>query len=344
MVCKICGLVIGDNSHLSIHVSKKHSISYKEYYDKYIDNSDHKCPFCDNQRKWHNGNYFSTCGSKECKCKSRSFSYKSKFVKGSEAYKDLYMRKAKTCLAKYGVSHQSKAKTVIDKTRQTFLDHYGVDNPNKTKEVRDKIEKTCLERYGVINGGGAVSAQEKIKNTLLEHYGVEHALQCKELLEKAKATMLERYGVENCSQSPELSKNKRHSFSGPNGILFRSKAEVEVAEFCEANLLEWKYEPTSIEYIDSLGNKHRYIPDFEIEGKLYEVKGPHLWKDGKLLHTYSKNDPYSYDTKEEILKAKSKCMKDNHVVVILSNELDKLEQLLGVKSNDYSRKDSKIEG
>ena len=74
----------------------------------------------------------------------------------------------------------------------------------------------------------------------------------------------------------------------------------------------------------------RYIPDFEIEGKLYEVKGQHLWKDGSLLHIYSKNDPYPYEVKEEILKAKSQCMRDNRVVVILTNELDKLDKLLGV--------------
>ena len=343
MICKVCGLEIADNKHLSHHVSNYHNISYKDYYDKYIDNTDHKCPFCHNQRLWHHGRYFSTCGSKECKGLAKSTSYKSKFVRGSEAYNDLYAKKAKTCLNKYGVSHQSKSKVVIDKAKRTFLEHYGVDNPNKSREVRDRIEKTCLERYGVTNGGGSISAQEKIRNTLLEHYGVEHALQCKELLEKAKATMIERYGVENCSQSPELSKNKRHTFSGPKGILFRSRAEVKVAEFCEKHHLNWKYEPTSIKYIDDLGNEHRYIPDFEINGKLYEVKGAHLWSDGKLLHTYSKNDPYPYDTKEKILEAKTKCMIDNHVVVILSNEIDKIKQLLGEKSDEYSRKNSKIE-
>lgn len=64
--CKICGneyRMLG----LTNHIQRTHKISYKEYYDKYIDTNEHKCKFCGNECIFNNYNGYSlTCNNPTC--------------------------------------------------------------------------------------------------------------------------------------------------------------------------------------------------------------------------------------------------------------------------------------
>lgn len=51
---------------------------------------------------------------------------------------------------------------------------------------------------------------------------------------------------------------------------------------------------------------HKYYPDFEVNGKFYEIKGSHLLKDDKLYNIFTK----------EILEEKTQCLIDNNVKIV----------------------------
>lgn len=140
VTCKICGCEVSKCA-LSSHLKWSHGgMTFKEYYDKYIDPSEHKCPYCGKELKWigkGGRHYAQTCGSKECYSK-----YKSEYNQGG--------------------TEESLAKI-----RQTKLERYG--NPNY--QNFEKIKQTCIERYGVDNVWKVKKIHQKCKDTLEEKTG-----------------------------------------------------------------------------------------------------------------------------------------------------------------------------
>jgi hypothetical protein len=160
-----------------------------------------------------------------------------------------------------------------------------------------------------------------MKATNLERYGAECSLANDEIRDKATATIKERYGVENVAQSHIIASKKRRKYEY-NGMTFDSKPEVEVYKFCKEHNLNCKYQPCKLEFVDGLGKKHSYFPDFEIEGKLYEVKGDHFIKDGKLYFPYRKSVSSKVLAEKDLWNdAKSACMKANNVQIITTSNL-----------------------
>ena len=71
MKCEICQKEFENNKALSIHLTKKHKFNIydtKSYYDKYIDNSNHKCYFCENEARFLNftSGYGKVCLYENC--------------------------------------------------------------------------------------------------------------------------------------------------------------------------------------------------------------------------------------------------------------------------------------
>lgn len=270
-ICKICN---HSYKSLGCHIKFSHKISVKEYFDSYIDPEDHKCPFCDNERKFGGiaHGYFGTCGSNLC-------------------------------------TRRLVQATIIKK--------YGYD---KRKESR---EKTCLAKFGVKSYAKLEEQHEKAWNTIKENGDVQR------IIEKGKSTRLERYGVEFMAQSAHC--RKRPSKHIYNGISFFSKNEIAIYKFCETHNLKCRYEPydRKIEYVDALGTKHFYFPDFEIEGKLYEFKGPQFFtKDGKYRTPWKKglneDEIAKVDVRDD---AKYNCMIDNNVTIITDSSEENLNKV-----------------
>lgn len=88
-------------------------------------------------------------------------------------------------------------------------------------------------------------------------------------------------------------------------------------KYCIEHHLSVMYQQQIIEYYDDNNKRHFYHPDFMINGKLYEVKGDHLLRDGKLYNPYL--NEYSY--------CKQKCLDDNDVIIISSKEIKDLDKL-----------------
>lgn len=140
ITCKICGCEVSKCA-LSSHLKWSHSgMTYKEYYDKYIDPVEHKCPYCDKELKWlgYGGrNYGQTCGSKECHSK-----YVSEHNQGGTEESLTKVRQTK--LERYGDPNYQN----FDKIRQTCIERYGVDNVWKVKEIHKKCKDTLEDKTG----------------------------------------------------------------------------------------------------------------------------------------------------------------------------------------------------
>lgn len=127
--------------------------------------------------------------------------------------KDVKDKTIQTCLNKYGVSHITQNKTIInkiqnklnskrdeitEKSKKTKLERYGDENYNNT----EKNKQTKLKNHGDENYNNI----EKIKQTNLIKYGYFFGLQNEKIIEKSKKTKLEKYGNENYNN---IEKNKQ---------------------------------------------------------------------------------------------------------------------------------------
>lgn len=205
--CQICGKEYSDTAFksgkLSRHIESIHKMTIKEYYDIYlkVPNED-VCPICGKPNKFKgiNKKYTKYCS-----------------VSCSRHDPELIARQKQTCLAKYGVEHPSKAKTVKEKRKATCRDKYGVDYAIQAKVVRDKIRKTFNNRYNVDNCSQIPEVKKKKEETHILHYGTKNNFEISNIREKAiknaqselaihkrKQTCLNKYGVNNVLANPTI--------------------------------------------------------------------------------------------------------------------------------------------
>ena len=111
---------------------------------------------------------------------------------------------------------------------------------------------------------------------------VDNASKLLATVEKMKATNLERRGVEFPSQDPEVIKKMRESSKKKyvyEGLSFDSSWELAFYIMNKDAGHKVIREPLMIPY-ESRGITYYYIPDFSVNGSLYEMKGSQLIKDG----------------------------------------------------------------
>jgi len=137
-------------------------------------------------RKFHrlSTGYFATCGSNECKKKTKVESFKT------------------TIEEKYGGNYFGEGSIAREKYKSTMLEKYGVEHNWKPGELRDVGETTMLDRYGVKH---ALSDPEMVKKrnaTCIKRHNTVDFLNSI----KSKETTLARYGVNNAMQNSEVAK------------------------------------------------------------------------------------------------------------------------------------------
>ena len=166
--------------------------------------------------------------------------------------------------------------------------------------------------------------REKAKKTCLKKYGVEYSIAAKSVREKGEQTNLTRYGVKNGGAS-DIAHQKMARKYFYDGTTFVSSAELVYYIWLKDNDIEFEYQPKFIEYDDENGEKHRYYPDFKVNGTIIELKGNHLIdKDGNLLFPYKKGlSLKEIENIKMVFKAKQKCMSDNNVVIIKHSDCKK---------------------
>lgn len=346
--CKICGVVANNACSLTKHIKRVHALSNNEYYDKFIDpTNDHICPICKlNKRKWHRNKYLATCGSFACRNgaigKTNKVSQKNENTR--KKYED-------TCIQKYSVNNAFQAKSVKQKIHDIKKKKYGEDYKKLliseaiskawTEQARNKRELTNENKFGTKNYRSSKewkelakyyaairTTEERVKianerrNTSLLKFGTEFPTQADVVKEKISAARYSRSKLEN-----------RPKF---NDITFDSLLEKQIYEFCYTNHIAVRYHPCSLKYKDSFDKEHLYFPDFEIDGKLYEVKGKHLWKDGKLFCPFRKG--LSVDELEKldaVYQAKTNCMLKNGVKIIFGIDDFKNSNSINNRNGEY---------
>ena len=181
--CKICGQECGPKG-ISSHLKRKHQISSKDYYDKYLKTDDEgKCKICGKETTFDTvlTGYRPYCCTR---CVNLDPDVRSKIET--------------TNLERFGAKGNLGRKDISKKA----IEH------SQSDQAKTKRKKTNVERYGAENVYASEQIKEKIKQTNLERYGVEYSWQSNEVKEKSKATSLARYGTEHPQQSDKV---KRHA-------------------------------------------------------------------------------------------------------------------------------------
>lgn len=211
MICLICNLEFESRRSLCNHLSKKHKLLGKEYFDQFLKtNIDGICKLdgCNNHTKFINLDV----GYSDCCCLEHTnlFRYgvksnlnlpdtKKKAQKNSHT-KEAIQKQAETNIHRYGGIAPMCSGSVKNKSKQTCITRYGVDNAWKSKEIKEKCSQTKLNRYGDAN----YNNREKAKSTVQRKYGVDHQMKSESVKDKVKRTNNERYGTDYYTQTDDF--------------------------------------------------------------------------------------------------------------------------------------------
>lgn len=195
---------------------------------------------------------------------------------------------------------------------ETNLKKYGTRTPSENKNIKEKVRRSHLNH----TQEQIEESNQKRKQTCLKKYGVEAVAQNKEIQKKQIESNLERYGVKNYSQTKEARRNRRSQYVFDNQY-FDSRPELSFYIWAKDNKLNIKRNcQKDFEYIWN-SEKHYYFPDFEIDGKYYEIKGGQfLTKDGKW------RDPFNPQLNEKA-ELKHQCALKNNVTILYEKDYQK---------------------
>lgn len=212
--CQICKKELKSFKSLAFHILT-HNITSKEYYDKFILDSNNKCKMCDSECKFINivKGYRKYCS---IKCRNTDQEAIQKIRETNkrtyENNKDEIKKKIEeTCLKKYGVKDPNQLQETKNKIKQTKLER-GIDE----KECLRKRKETNLEKYGVEHYFQSNDFSQKFEIIKEENGGI-HPGQTIESKEKRKNTNIKKYGVDNPSKSIQII-NKIKEVKRENGV------------------------------------------------------------------------------------------------------------------------------
>lgn len=282
------------------------------------------------------------------------------------AYGDPYTasRREASSMARYGVPHPSKSAEIKEAKRQTLLRKYGTTGIMRIKEIRgkaiatnrkrygtdypaqnpsilDKVHDTIRKRYGVTNSLLIPGMRERIRKTMIERYGVESPLQNESLHKKMVQTTRERYGFDYPTQDPDkmdmiismrIRNQKLENRHKEDGLVFDSGWELRFYQYCKRRGFDVIYHPCCLTY-EFNGREFRYYPDFEVNGKLYEIKGDcFINRDGTWRVPFRRKgmSDEEYRRSCDRMEAKRQCIVAHGVIVVSREEMKDLGGVFNV--------------
>jgi hypothetical protein len=199
--CKICNIFKTNSFRgLSLHISNKHNISIKKYYDDFMKKTDEsKCKQCGNETQFLglSKGYRIYCSSK-CSRNSELTIQKTKKTKIKRYGDENYVNAEKSSKTWKNKSKKN-IQIIIEKRKKTNAEKYGDENFTN----REKSQKTCLEKYGDEN----FTNRDKFVNTCLEKYGLKNVFQEENIKQKIKDYFQNKYNVNHPMKVEEI-KNK----------------------------------------------------------------------------------------------------------------------------------------
>lgn len=248
--------------------------------------------------------------------------------KSSFSNENVQIKAQKSQIDKYGGIGLA-AQDIKEKARNTNLIKYGAENPlSKGTTAYIKRNRTVKEVYGVDNVFQNKNVKEQIAKTNLEKYGVQNPSSCDEIKSKIVKTNLSKYGVKSFTQTMDFAKYHKSSYVY-DGLRFDSSWELifYIYQVDHNNKIIRNDKKLEYEYN---GKKHFYFPDFNVNGKLYEIKGEHFWKEDGTMQ-----NPFDHSM-DGLFEAKHQCGLKNNVTFIKKIEIIEMEKYIIEKyTNDY---------
>lgn len=268
-------------------------------------------------------------------------------------------KRKQTCLQKYGVDNIRKSEQYKNYCKRLHIQNYGVENVSQAQEIKNKKEQTCLKHFNSTNPLKSEKIKEKVRQTNLQKYGVANPIQTLENKRKRiikRKKWLETGGLEKMKQL--WTKSKRKALSEKVSKTWSQKTPEEIREIRKKASIKYIYQNITFDsswelafyiyYKDQNANISRetktfeyfvdnkryiYIPDFEVDEKLYEIKGNQF-----LAEDGSWKDPYKTQ-KTKILEAKHQCALKNNVTILYFTEIKKYLNYVESKyGKDYLQK------
>ena len=247
------------------------------------------------------------------KCGNKSIKYVWSLIDKPEFI--CYKCNHQKCTTYNGKNHIQLQKEPIEINKDTDISQFDTRQRLKFKCI--KCGKPCEVRTVCIKSlpkeTQCMCKTCKTKYTKKLKYGNENWFN----RNKAEQTCLKTYGVRHPMMLREVQK-KCGAKKKYDGILFDSGWEIAYYIWLKDNHRTFKYHPKMIKYYDNMGKERRYFPDFEVEGKLIEIKNERLIK--------------------EMSEEKRKCLEQNNVVLLTRTDLkevfDYVKQTYGY---DYGR-------
>lgn len=217
---------------------------------------DYVCPFCARALLQYDpsvkGSFANTCGGKNC----------------------INLQRQKTLESTVGVSNISQLESIKKKKQQSLEEHYGDSKYNKIGS--ESFKQRLFNIYGTLNINEVPEITNKMRQTCLKKYGTAYPQQNQEINLRSRNTKISKYG--SCCVK------KRYKY---NNIKFDSKPELYYYIY-NYNILKNNIK-RGLVFPFYLNNKlHFYECDFQVEGQNIEIKGPQLWKNGRLYFPFKK--------------------------------------------------------
>ena len=212
---------------------------------------------------------------------------------------------------------EEELKEISDKKKETCLERYGTVCALQAESSKEKTRQTCLERYGVEHFSQSEIIKNNKRKTCLEHFGVDSPFKSEEVKEKFRQTCLEKYGVDWVSKSSDFHSKIRHLYSYDNEV-FDSKYELYFYIY-DKEILKKSVQRDKEFHFQFEGKDCIYFCDFCIDEENIEIKGSHLFKDGKLFYPYRNQEESVWKWHQAKWDVKFECMKENNVRVILTD-------------------------
>ena len=121
--------------------------------------------------------------------------------------------------------------------------------------------------------------------------------------------------------SKRAKEGKAKAFYKYNEILFASKWELAYYIWLKDNNINFKYQLDTIEY-EFEGIKKHYVPDFEVNGVIQEIKGLQFFDNHdpskRMINPYRRkiDSPEIVKRRDNLMEAKHQCMIRNNVEII----------------------------
>lgn len=182
----------------------------------------------------------------------------------------------------------------------SLIQKYGVKNAFQSEEVKAKIKETNLSRLGVDNPAKSAVVQTKIRKTLFKKLGVTHQMKNNTIREKTSKTCIAKYGKICFPQA-------RYRYDNET---FDSSWELAFYIYYKNYNFSIIRNKTKFFTYSYNGKSYKYFPDFLIQNRIFEIKGPHFFdRNGKMINPFNSTD-------NGRVAEKQKCIEQNNVILL----------------------------